>query len=212
MLNKWRFLLYLFSLFATMAFVSCNSSGDQEYVSLSSESTLLPDKSHFLLAPAMFEHLKAKGADTIIYYEETCINSHDQFYYFWSEGDQYHWSSSYSREGFSKSKTSFSTDSIFKFLNAYYKALKNNKIKGAAHRISGNTFTMGSIVDHYCYYIINIHTAADSILSGQIKEADLQKFLDDHSLSGSERTPNDFYKENLNSKWNELLSMLKTFK
>jgi PBP1b-binding outer membrane lipoprotein LpoB len=167
-------------------------------------------KSDFELADEFLLKLKTEKADTIIFYNRTCIDCCDFFNIFWSNNGQRHLTKFYFDfdDMKSNSKTiELKADTIFNFLSSNFTALKNSIINGNEHKRKDGT-TISKMTDHYCYAQLKIYTYKDSIITNIIKDHDFDRYTDfdfDSAINKGKRDANDSYGENISSKWNLFL-------
>lgn len=165
------------------------------------------------LADEFLIKLKTEKTDTILFYKRICINCCNFFNIFWSAKGQKHLTKFYfdfdNMQAHSKT-VDLANDKIFIILGNNFNELKNASIKGNTHKNKDGTSSL-SILDHYCYVQISIYTNQDSVITDRIKDHDFNKYTDfglDTSIKNEKLQTNDNYFENINSKWNLLLTTI----
>ncbi|GAB2842188.1 hypothetical protein [Ferruginibacter profundus] len=192
---------------------ACDSTTKNKLKKEESKETYQTKKSDYELADEFLLDLKNNKTDTIIFYKRTCIDCCDFFNIFWSNNGQRHLTKFYFDfdDMKSHSKTiELKADTIFNLLSENFNKLKNSPLKRNGHKQKDGTTTI-VMIDHYCYAQLRIYTNQDSIITDRMKDHDFDKYTDfgfDPAINKGKREANDSYKENINSKWNLLLTSI----
>jgi hypothetical protein len=93
---------------------------------------------------------------------------------------------------------------IFEIVYDNFEILKDNRIKDNV-AIADDGQEIISYMSHYCYSLVNIYLNEDSITTKMMKDADFNPY---NSYDAENKRPNKNYQENLNSKWNKLLTAI----
>lgn len=164
-------------------------------------------KNDYELADEFLKKIRKGKADTIIYYQRTCIGCCDFYNFFWvSEGKRHLTKFYFDLEDMQTHSVTIDLNNtkIFDILANNFAELKATSVKNNSHKNKDGTSSVLT-VDHYCYTQIEVYTRQDSILKGRIEDHDFDIFTDfGISLSNNreKRETNDNYEVNLNSKWN----------
>ena len=183
-------------------FFSCNTKND--VASSDQPVTTVIDAYPFYFAKEFVGKLKKQGVDTILFSECICINCCEFFNVFWvSKGQRYLNNINALGNKTVSSIIPINNDSVFSKLFEYYDTLKKSRVKDNEFKNKdGNIVQI--VIDHYCYGILKIYLAKDSIITREISDDAFEKFVPFAPDTGG-LYPNINYKENLSSKWNLLL-------
>ncbi len=159
------------------------------------------------LAAKFMNQLKSKNVDTVIYYKRTCINCCDFYNIFWVRDGKATLNKYYF--DFDDMKTHSASiaipeSKIFEIVYDNFEILKDNRIKDNV-AIADDGQEIISYMSHYCYSLVNIYLNEDSITTKMMKDADFNPY---NSYDAENKRPNKNYQENLNSKWNKLLTAI----
>ena len=167
----------------------------------------------YQLAQELLSNLKKNHTDTIIFYKRTCVDCCDFYSVFWSSNGQRHLRKYYFENMRTESKNiDLTTDKIFDFLGDHFVELKNTSIKKNFHKRKDGT-TLITLIDHDCYVDMSIYTSNDSIKPEPMYDHDFEKYAqfdipaDDNKQKAD---LNDNYQENIESKWNTLLTIIES--
>lgn len=165
------------------------------------------------LAQDLLSNLKKNHTDTIIFYKRTCVNCCDFYNVFWSTNGQRHLRKFFLDDMRTESEAiDLTTDKIFDFLGDHFIELKNTSIKDNFHKRKDGTKLI-TLIDHDCYVDMSIYTANDSIIPEPMYDHDFEKYVEFDTLTDNNKQEaelNDNYQENINSKWNMLLTTIES--
>lgn len=192
---------------------SCNSRQSDKTMQKENKGSSHTKKTDYELAEEFLIKLKIEKTDTILFYKRVCIGCCNFFKIFWSAKGQKHLTKFYfdfdNMQAHSKTIV-LANAKIFDVLGNNFNELKKNSIKGNIHKNKDGTSSL-SILDHYCYAQISIYTNQDSVITDRIKDHDFDEYTDfglDISIKNKKLQTNDNYLENINSKWNLLLTTI----
>jgi hypothetical protein len=201
------FIITIFSIYL----ISCGqnlekTNTDNETITIDT----IESKNDYDLSNDFLTRLRTTDVDTIIFYKRTCIGCCDYFNVFWIKNGKINLNKYYF--DFNDMKThsveiELFDNTIFTTVFDNFTELKKNPIKENIHE-NGNSLT--SFKSHYCYTQLKIYLDQDSLITNRIIDHYFDEFTNFNKVQNDDSKTNDNYQENIDSEWNNLLTLIET--